>query len=89
MGLFDNFFSSLDGVLKEIEEGGLEKRLDGFASMIENGTQQASEAVEKFADSPEKALGFAEGKVQELGEKAQIIGEQAGKFKDSLADGQN
>lgn len=91
MGMFDNFFSNLDDVLKDIEEGGLEKRLDNLANMVDKGVKQTLDATDKLATVPEKALNMAEEKVQQAEEKVQVIGQKAdvvkretGKFMDMM-----
>ncbi|TAH33976.1 hypothetical protein EYC59_04125 [Candidatus Saccharibacteria bacterium] len=91
MGMLDNIFKNLDDVLKDIEEGGLERRLDNLANMVDKGVKQTLDVTEKVAGAPEKALNLAEEKYQQAEEKVQVIGQKAevvkresGKFMDMM-----
>lgn len=84
MGLLDNLFHSLDSTLKDIEEGGLERKLDNLASMIDKSTKQAAETTEKIANLPTKVLHSAEEKTAQIEKRVQGIGRQTGKTMDVI-----
>jgi phage-related protein len=75
MGMFDNLFQSLDNVLKEVESGELEKKLDNLAGMIDKTSQKVVDTTEKFADKPAELL-------NKFDEKAEIIKTQTTKTMD-------
>lgn len=50
----------LDNVFKAIEDGGIEKTLNGALDKLEQGLDKATNSAEKLATAPENALNRAE-----------------------------
>jgi len=46
----------LDNLIKAVESGELEKRLENVADRIENMSEKVTEKVEKVADVPKKVI---------------------------------
>jgi cell division septum initiation protein DivIVA len=91
MGMLDNIFKGIDEALKDIEEGGLERRLDNLASIIDKGSERVDATTKRIANAPDAALKFAETKekqaeatVQQIGQKAKLVQHEAGKVMDFL-----
>jgi hypothetical protein len=84
MGMFDNLFKNLDTVLKEIEGGGLEKKLDNLAGMVDRGSKQVFDTTDRIAKAPEAVLKIAESKKDLVEKQIQVIGEQAQKAMDII-----
>lgn len=66
-------FQNLDDMLKDIEEGGIERRLDNLANMLDNGTKQVVEVTDKVAKAPERALRTAEKTATKIEVKVRAV----------------
>jgi predicted RecB family endonuclease len=84
MGLFDNIFKSIDDTLKEIENGGLEKKIVEGIDNLGRMADKAPEALEKVAEAPKKALDTFDTKGEALQQVAQNVKQQAQKTIDIM-----
>lgn len=84
MGLLDNIFKSIDDTLKEIENGGLEKKIVEGIDSLGRMVDKAPEALERAADAPKKALDTFDGKGEALQQAAQNVKLQAQKTIDIM-----
>ena len=79
MGLLDNLFQSLDNTLKDIADGGIEKKIAEGVDALGTLVEQAPAALEKVADAPARAIEAVEGKSDVLQQTVQTLKEEAGK----------
>jgi len=73
MGLLDNLFQSLDNTLKDIADGGLEKKLVEGVDALSQFAETAPEKLEQLAGAPKAALDTVADRVDGLGQTVEAV----------------